>query len=1783
MPLKLQVVLVPVANPDASVVSAPARKFLHLTSPESTLSEVCDSLLKRYYRLYPEAESLELEGIQDKDCCDLDPEFTAGDVFASGDILRVLVRNFFPPPSMDASGVYTSQILDVSSASVKRGNSAWSDADTSRFSKRSRTIWAAQPRSSTSPQPTASATNNSVLSPRPEQETRPEESRVASSPVHLPPPETHDPSARLIPSKRSSPQSATKGKRITSGMLVVPPSADKTGSRIFSDNDDTGMDTAHGMFSQIAQPAAVSAKNDLTGQNSDTADELEADITVVEGNSVPAAPGAATQLSTNVDTNAAPTAGSKVPNGTDPKSNNTPGDKQAAKEAASKQSLDPKKQSVSHQPPRPMPRATSTQVDAPSAVSLPPPESNIGKTPSKPASPAPAFATSTPQPSTVTTSRPPSSQQATQRPRPSWGQPVPIGHVIEQTVLAENAPTASIPVKTSPRLPAQSQNGHVGSRPPALESASASSGTSKPVPVDNVINSSTFKPVPVETTITGGTSKPVPDETVIPSGTSKPVSGDTVITSGTFTPDRNLTSRSMPGAHAKQASESVVGSASAVSTPAPRALNVPTPVSNGSQVPVKPVTDVIDMSQTPLEVNKADSSFAPPSGPKPRGRPRKHPVLPQLKPPANDITATTVDSRVPTAESSSPVTVTASAPQGSATPQKNGLLGVDNGSGSKPAGGQADHPALPKDMVLKMFKQRSRMTVPAMANRQLSIPASNTSLEPEEDLSKDNLAFAEELRNRQNAAKASAAIVGDRLTRSRAHISVERSLETDLDKVNREKREAERDARARQMPHPFNEFASKAKLSADYIKLTKLDAKLDKISAERHAMSRVVKTEDVRSPSVRSAQETNKQSEEQSDSLPTALDQINDTGVPSNSDVAVVAEPVVTESGSGIQTEDKALENSENNSNAHAGMTINEPQLQGTDKAHEDNSSEAQGLGLFVGDESDDEENSSEDQGSEVEEDIEPTRTRDASAQLDDVSSSSEAIVSSGSEEESVSDGGSEKIRANKRTSKIGKSTKSAASTRSPSFSGDDVQITKRTLPRRATYARGKRLGKAINPTDVISVETSSESESESSSDESTSEESSQKVTRRTAAVESSDPSDSSTSSDEENEENEENEEKPAEKEVSLVANPSTESQKGKHKSASPDAPERQADNSISKAQKDSRDESPKVQTTANQDNRAKAQGVSVQKEPAQGVSANITEHNDQKMPTKAQAPSERTTLKNLIAKLNGENSAKTQDASTVETSSSVAGKVSGVERQVQSSLPSLKSAKLPNVLAEKAQSLAKGGDMTTLAKKPLSPSKPVTESKTHSVSKQPIQADTTKFWLKRSSDETGTISQKKPKVTISPSDTPSADADVKGADATAAKRSVTSQHPIETKNVGSRMPSTTGVATQKINAKPDSTKPYAPSSASSAKSEISHSSSIKVDSDSDSGSESDDESESGSSSSSENGSENSDSESSSSDSDSDADNEAGSADESDTNNSPKTETQALPQSATSISKVASKSSPAQASITSSTHNSNGSTSSETDGKAATSHEIGLQKATPSKSQASKVTSTQENKPQANKVDSSSSSESGSMSDSISESSSESDSDVPIDLTASNAKPTPVASSAGAKTPLGRLLSKKQRSASGTLMPLPVPASQSKEIPKLASGSTAPSPKKPLAAKPTPLNRVSKPYPVIKKPSLATLTSLTQRGVPEVIEKSAAGKAKNTKPAKPASPVSSSDSSDSSSESSSSSDSESSDSSDDSDAGSSAFMTLKNLKKPKQAKKKKSGGFSSLMRDVKKK
>lgn len=106
MKLKLQVVLIPVNQaeiPTLGILSY--KKFLHLTDPVSTVGEVCDALIERYNKLYPEADKLQIEGVQDNNTCDLDPDFAAGDVFLSGDIVRVLVDNLLPSYSRETSTI----------------------------------------------------------------------------------------------------------------------------------------------------------------------------------------------------------------------------------------------------------------------------------------------------------------------------------------------------------------------------------------------------------------------------------------------------------------------------------------------------------------------------------------------------------------------------------------------------------------------------------------------------------------------------------------------------------------------------------------------------------------------------------------------------------------------------------------------------------------------------------------------------------------------------------------------------------------------------------------------------------------------------------------------------------------------------------------------------------------------------------------------------------------------------------------------------------------------------------------------------------------------------------------------------------------------------------------------------------------------------------------------------------------------------------------------------------------------------------------------------------------------------------------------------------------------------------------------------------------------------------------------------------------------------------------------------------------------------------------------
>jgi len=94
--LKLKVVLVPIQFsdvPSSNLDSSQSRRFLHLADTDSDLGKVCDELTKRYAKIYPDDDKLAILSLQDNDRCDLDPDFQAGDVLTSGDIIRVIVEN----------------------------------------------------------------------------------------------------------------------------------------------------------------------------------------------------------------------------------------------------------------------------------------------------------------------------------------------------------------------------------------------------------------------------------------------------------------------------------------------------------------------------------------------------------------------------------------------------------------------------------------------------------------------------------------------------------------------------------------------------------------------------------------------------------------------------------------------------------------------------------------------------------------------------------------------------------------------------------------------------------------------------------------------------------------------------------------------------------------------------------------------------------------------------------------------------------------------------------------------------------------------------------------------------------------------------------------------------------------------------------------------------------------------------------------------------------------------------------------------------------------------------------------------------------------------------------------------------------------------------------------------------------------------------------------------------------------------------------------------------------
>ncbi|SGZ56851.1 CIC11C00000005078 [Sungouiella intermedia] len=292
MKLKLQVVLIPVSSADLPTADVGSyKKFLHLTDPQCSLQQVCDALVKRYYKLYPDAEPLQIEGVQDNDRCDLDPDFAAEDIFVSGDLLRVLVNNVLPSYSRETSTILPDTTMDHSLIRKRVGDGTL-ELEDSRFSKRSRTIWGAQRESSESPPNKSTVISKRSIAveiPSSASNAAPNASNPAASstiptdhaaiatevpnptsPVSLPPPleQTGYP---VIPHKKLSPNVPNKGKRITSGMLQAPPVSYTNKKSLFSE-DESDVSRMTTDFGERARHAQSSEPEEI--ENGTDSDDL---------------------------------------------------------------------------------------------------------------------------------------------------------------------------------------------------------------------------------------------------------------------------------------------------------------------------------------------------------------------------------------------------------------------------------------------------------------------------------------------------------------------------------------------------------------------------------------------------------------------------------------------------------------------------------------------------------------------------------------------------------------------------------------------------------------------------------------------------------------------------------------------------------------------------------------------------------------------------------------------------------------------------------------------------------------------------------------------------------------------------------------------------------------------------------------------------------------------------------------------------------------------------------------------------------------------------------------------------------------------------------------------------------------------------------------------------------------------------------------------------------------------------------------------------------------------
>lgn len=239
--LKLQVLLIPINYEDVSTGDLDRgyiKRFLHLSEPDSELTTVKRELKTRFKKLYPNENELSIEKLQDNDLCDLDPDFTVEDVLSSKDVLRVIVVNSFnthPSFQRESSTPHTERKNKASTPLTLTKN--WGnprDAVQNHEPPKAPVDWLTSPTvlenrkqdldyfetpNSNIPSKLARK-SQSQFHDLPLLNTRADEADESN--ITLPPPDQD--SDHEIPVKGQITHSAVlPGKRITSGMLNVPP------------------------------------------------------------------------------------------------------------------------------------------------------------------------------------------------------------------------------------------------------------------------------------------------------------------------------------------------------------------------------------------------------------------------------------------------------------------------------------------------------------------------------------------------------------------------------------------------------------------------------------------------------------------------------------------------------------------------------------------------------------------------------------------------------------------------------------------------------------------------------------------------------------------------------------------------------------------------------------------------------------------------------------------------------------------------------------------------------------------------------------------------------------------------------------------------------------------------------------------------------------------------------------------------------------------------------------------------------------------------------------------------------------------------------------------------------------------------------------------------------------------------------------------------------------------------------------------------------------------------